>query len=154
SLLALNQALSDDGLIFLSAQTDGTVENPASDQINKTGTIAFISVRCQLVDGAIKVLAQGLDRGKAESLQWLESYWGASVYRFTPSLEPNQQTSELMVQLTSLVKKYIERSQNSMDLLSDSLLIKDPSVMTDTIASRLKLSLIDKQVLLEIAPLN
>ena len=65
SIKALDYALVKGKRIFLSAQHDATRDNPAPDEIYTLGTICNIVQSLKLPDGNVKVLVEGLDRGRA-----------------------------------------------------------------------------------------
>src|SRR5512134_108466 len=65
SIKALDYALTKGKRIFLSAQHDATRDNPAPDEIHTLGTICNIVQSLRLPDGNVKVLVEGLDRGRA-----------------------------------------------------------------------------------------
>ena len=65
SIKALEYALLKGKRIFLSAQHDATRDNPAPDEIYTLGTICNIVQSLKLPDGNVKVLVEGLDRGRA-----------------------------------------------------------------------------------------
>ena len=65
SIKALEYALVKGKRIFLSAQHDATRDNPGPDEIHTLGTICNIVQSLKLPDGNVKVLVEGLDRGRA-----------------------------------------------------------------------------------------
>ena len=65
SIKALDYALIKGKRIFLSAQHDATRDNPSPDEIHTLGTICNIVQSLKLPDGNVKVLVEGLDRGRA-----------------------------------------------------------------------------------------
>ena len=65
SIRALDYALAKGKRIFLSAQHDATRDNPGPDEIHTLGTICNIVQSLKLPDGNVKVLVEGLDRGRA-----------------------------------------------------------------------------------------
>src|SRR6185312_12750463 len=64
SVRALEEALAGDRKIFLATQHDATVDEPRPDEIYNVGTIANIVQNLKLPDGNIKVLVEGVERGK------------------------------------------------------------------------------------------
>src|ERR671935_3100350 len=64
SVRALEDALSGDKKIFLATQHDASVDEPRPDEIYTVGTIANIVQSLKLPDGNIKVLVEGVERGK------------------------------------------------------------------------------------------
>src|SRR5437762_12133649 len=64
SIRALEDALAGDKKIFLAAQHDASVDEPKPNEIYSVGTIANIVQSLKLPDGNIKVLVEGVERGK------------------------------------------------------------------------------------------
>ena len=65
SIKALEYALVKGKRIFLSAQHDASRDNPGPEEIFTLGTICNIVQSLKLPDGNVKVLVEGLDRGRA-----------------------------------------------------------------------------------------
>src|SRR4026208_1128757 len=65
SIKALEYALVKGKRIFLSAQHAPTRDNPGPEEIHTLGTICNIVQSLKLPDGNVKVLVEGLDRGRA-----------------------------------------------------------------------------------------
>ena len=64
SVRALEEALAGDKKIFLATQHDASVDDPSPDEIFQVGTVANIVQSLKLPDGNIKVLVEGIERGK------------------------------------------------------------------------------------------
>src|SRR5438552_4328137 len=151
SIRALEDALAGDKKIFLAAQHDASVDEPKPNEIYSVGTIANIVQSLKLPDGNIKVLVEGVERGKLVKVTNDEGYFRVSVKTFayrtvtTPSLE------QLMQRVTSLFEQYVKLSQNlNYDTMIAAVKVDDIGKFTDTIAANLSISLEEKQELLEI----
>jgi ATP-dependent Lon protease len=64
SVQAVDAALNGNRYIFISTQKDEGVEDPAPDDLYRTGTVAMIMRMLKMPDGRLKVLVQGLTRAK------------------------------------------------------------------------------------------
>ncbi len=64
SVRALEEALAADRKIFLATQHDASIDEPKPGEIYQVGTIANIVQNLKLPDGNIKVLVEGVERGK------------------------------------------------------------------------------------------
>jgi ATP-dependent Lon protease len=151
SIRALEDALAGDKKIFLAAQHDASVDEPKPNEIYSVGTIANIVQSLKLPDGNIKVLVEGVERGKLVKVTNDEGYFRVSVKTFayrtvtTPSLE------QLMQRVTSLFEQYVKLSQNlNYDTMIAAVKVDDIGKFTDTVAANLSISLEEKQELLEI----
>ena len=64
SVRALEEALAADKKIFLATQHDASIDEPKPNDIFQVGTIVNIVQSLKLPDGNIKVLVEGIERGK------------------------------------------------------------------------------------------
>jgi len=83
SVRALEEALTGDKKIFLATQHDASVDEPRPDEIYNDGTVANIVQSLKQPDGNIKVLVEGVERGKVVSVNEEEGYFRAIVKTFT-----------------------------------------------------------------------
>jgi ATP-dependent Lon protease len=75
SINAVDKALSRDRLIFMATQKDVSKEEPAPEDIYTYGTVGMIMRMLKLPDGRVKILVQGIARGKVNTyLQSKPSY--------------------------------------------------------------------------------
>ncbi|MBI4853538.1 MAG: endopeptidase La [Acidobacteria bacterium] len=154
SVVALQKALASDRIIFLATQHDATLEDPNPEQVYRTGTLARISQHLYLADGNIKVQVEGIERAKAIRIDEEENYWQAVIRRTSQPIERSPRINALVGRLTSLIDQYVRQNPENVDSLHSDLQIEDPSRLVDTITSHLKISVEDKQGILEIAPLH
>jgi ATP-dependent Lon protease len=151
SIRALDEALAGDKKIFLATQHDAAMEDPKPNEIYQVGTIANIVQSLKLPDGNIKVLVEGIERGKILKLTSEEGRHQATVrtvsYRTvsTPSLE------QLVNRVASLFEQYVKLSQSlNPETTSAAVKPEEAGKFTDTVAANLNISIEDKQELLEI----
>ena len=67
SISAVNEALSQNRMIFLVSQKDVDKEDPTEDDLYTVGTVAVIMRMLKLPDGRIRILIQGLSRAKVKN---------------------------------------------------------------------------------------
>src|SRR6202048_4086818 len=79
SVRALEEALGADKKIFLAAQHDASIDEPRPDEIYSVGTIANIVQSLRLPDGNIKVLVEGVERGKIVTVSEDEGFFRAVI---------------------------------------------------------------------------
>jgi ATP-dependent Lon protease len=151
SIRALEEALAGDKKIFLATQHDGAVEDPKPQDIYQVGTVANIIQSLKLPDGNIKVLVEGVERGKILKISSEEGYYRVSVkvssYRTvsTPNLE------QLVQRVTSLFEQYVKLSQSlNYETMIAAAKVDEIGKFTDTVAANLNVSVEEKQELLEI----
>src|ERR1700726_1290619 len=83
SVRALEEALAGDKKIFLATQRDASVGEPRPDEIFSVGTVANIVQSLKQSDGNIKVLVEGVERGKVISVSEEDGYFRATVRTFS-----------------------------------------------------------------------
>jgi ATP-dependent Lon protease len=151
SVRALEQALMGDKKIFLATQHDASVDDPRPDEIYGVGTIANIVQSLKLPDGNIKVLVEGVERGKILSLTEEEGFFRALVRTHSYRVEPGPQLDALIARVTSLFEQYVKLSQNlNYETMIAAVRVEDPGKLADTIGANLQLTIEEKQELLEI----
>ena len=112
SVLALEQALRGNRMIFLAAQHDATVEEPGPDEIYDVGTIALISNSLRKPDEpTIKVLVEGRERAHAIRVIEKDGYLQATVRRAPVIVETGRKTNSLVTRIHALVEQYLKLAQ-------------------------------------------
>ena len=151
SIRALEEALAGDKKIFLATQHDPSVDDPKFNEIYQVGTISNIVQSVRLPDGNIKVLVEGLERGKVLKITNDEGYFQVQTrtvsYRIvsTPSLE------QLNQRVNSLFEQYVKLNQSlNYETMIAAVRVEDVGKFTDTVAANLSLGVEEKQDLLEI----
>ncbi len=151
SVRALEEALLGDRTIFLAAQHDASVDEPRPDEIFSVGTVAKIVQSVKQSDGNIKVLVEGMERGKILSVSEEEGFFRATVKTTNFRIEPGPQLDALTSRVTGLFDQYVKISQNvNYDSMVAHIRQDDPGKLADTVGANLQLALEEKQELLEI----
>src|SRR5487761_2522465 len=151
SVRALEEALAGDKKIFLATQHDASVDEPRPDEIFSVGTVANIVQSVKQPDGNIKVLVEGVERGKILSVTEEEGYFRASVKVFNFKVEAGPQLDALTSRVTGLFEQYAKLSQNvNYDTMVAAIRGDDPGKLADTVSANLQLAIEEKQELLEI----
>ena len=151
SIRALEYALGHDRRIFLAAQHDATTDDPMASDIYTVGTVANILQSVKLPDGNIKVLVEGLDRGRTIECRDDEGFYKVVVKTVPRPREAAGGAEELMSKVVSLFEQYVKLAQNlQSEVKNAAVAVDDPEKLSDTIASHLVLSVDEKQNLLEI----
>jgi ATP-dependent Lon protease len=156
SVRALEAALRGDKTIFLATQHDATIDEPNIDQVYSIGTIARITHNLRLPDGNIKVMVEGIERARSVRVEESGDYWLATLRRAAETHEPRSRLNSLIGRIGSLVDQYVRQSTelSNPETLTAALRNDDAARLCDTIASNLKISVEDKQGLLEIFSLQ
>ena len=151
SVRALEEALAADKKIFLATQHDASVDEPKPSELFQVGTIVNIVQSLKLPDGNIKVLVEGIERGKIVTVTDTDGYMEATIRTAKYALEPTPTTETAMQRVTSLYEQYVKLCQSlNYETMINAVRMEDPAKLTDTIAANLQLSIEEKQELLEI----
>ncbi len=151
SVRALEEALAADKKIFLATQHDASVDEPRPDEIFSVGTVANIVQSLKLPDGNIKVLVEGVERGKIISVSEDEGYFRALVKTFNFKVDAGTQLESLVSRVTGLFEQYVKLSQNlNYETMIAAIRVDEPGKLADTVGANLQLTIEEKQELLEI----
>jgi ATP-dependent Lon protease len=151
SIKAVDDSLADKRMIFLASQKDPMKEEPGKDEVYSVGTIAVILRMLKLPDGRVKILVQGLKRGKIQEFLQEEPYFKVKVEQ----IEEKEETDELKTEaLTRHVKDQLNKAVSlGKPMLPDLLAIIDsiaePGKLSDLIVSNLGLKITESQEVLE-----
>ena len=108
SVRALEEALAADKKIFLATQHDASIDEPKPNEIYQVGTIVNIVQSLKLPDGNIKVLVEGVERGKILQVTETEGFMQATVRVVRYTAEPNAQLEAGMQRVTALFEQYVK----------------------------------------------
>jgi ATP-dependent Lon protease len=151
SVRALEEALAGDKKIFLATQHDASIDEPRPDEIFAVGTVANIVQSLKQADGNLKVLVEGVERGKILSVNEEEGFFRATVKTFSFKIETGPQLDALTSRVTTLFEQYVKLSQNvNYDTMVAAIRGDDPGKLADTVGANMQLAIEEKQELLEI----
>jgi len=151
SIKALEYALVKGKRIFLSAQHDATRDNPGPDEIYTLGTLCNIVQSLKLPDGNVKVLVEGLDRGRALEFKEEQGFLKVVAKLIPRQVETGNGIEAVMSKVIALFEQYVKLSNNlHYDAMLAAVRVEDPGKLADTISSHLVIAVEEKQNLLEI----
>lgn len=153
SVQALEKSMMDDSLILLCTQINPKLEEPTTDDFYHVGTIAKVKQMLKLPGGSIRVLVEGLNRGKVKKVVQTEPYFLAEAeeYSYNPEEIEKSQDIEAAMRLVIVdLEEYISlNSKVSSEVLFTISDIEDPGRLADVIASYVFLKQEDDQRILE-----
>lgn len=154
SINALEKAMVDDSLIFLCSQIDAKIDDPNIDEFHHVGTICKIKQMLKLPGGSIRVLIEGINRGRILNIKQEEPYFEAEIEEFTyeaDNIKIDNNTEAAMRLVADDFEEYVTLSNRvSPELLLTISEIKDPGRLVDMIASYVYLKPEDNQKILEV----
>ncbi|EQB18406.1 peptidase [Novosphingobium lindaniclasticum LE124] len=153
SVAALEAAMAGEKDIFLLAQLDPGCDDPDRDDLYDTGVIASVLQLLKLPDGTVRVLVEGQERAKLETLRTEQSAEGemlvAQVERVEAVEADGTETAAMMRSVVEQFGEYAKLnkklSQDAGDQLGE---IEDAAKLADTIAAQLSAKVGDKQAVL------
>ena len=152
SVQAVEAAVAEDGIIFLATQKEQGIENPIARDIYRLGTISRILRMLKLPDGRVKVLVQGICKGRIVRYLKNKSYFKVKV---DPIIEAPLE--EISLEVEALMRNVRELSEKILALRGELTTdvgvilegIEEPGKLADLVASNLKLKISEFQALLE-----
>src|ERR687885_3065618 len=151
SVRALEDALATDRTIFLATQHDASIDEPSPEQIYTVGTVARILQAQRQENGQTKVVVEGRERATTIRVENNNGAFTATVRRAPAAPESGPRIDALMQRVGQLVEQHVRLApEMQTDALQTALRNTDPSHLADALASQLKISVEDKQGLLEI----
>ncbi len=153
SVQALEKSMMDDSLIMLCTQINPKVEEPGFDDFYHVGTMAKVKQMLKLPGGSIRVLVEGINRGKVKSLSQEEPYFEAiaDIYSYeSEDLEKNQDSEAAMRLVIEDLEEYIGLNPKvPSEVLYTISDIEDPGRLADVISSYIFLKQEDDQRILQ-----
>jgi ATP-dependent Lon protease len=151
SVRALEEANATGKQIFLATQHDASIDEPRPDEIFSVGTVANIVQSLKQPDGNIKVLVEGVERGKVISVSDEDGFFRAVVKTSAFRIEGGPQLDALVSRVTTQFEQYVKLSQNlNYETMVAAIRPDDPGKLADTVGANLQLTIEEKQELLEI----
>ena len=151
SVRALEMIEEADNEIMLVAQLDAAIDDPGSDDVHGTGTIATILQLLKLPDGTVKVLVEGKTRARVNELIDRGDYFEAEVETLD---EPETDTSDVEALMRAVQEQFENYVKLNRKIPPESVgtisAMTDPGRLADSVASNLSVKLSDKQELLEL----
>jgi ATP-dependent Lon protease len=152
SIKALDEAMTTSQPIFLVAQRDLSVEVPEESDLYTVGTISNVRQILRLPGDNVRVMVEGVSRGRLCGLSQTVPFLLAEVEELpeeTP-VRRSTRTEALIRQTYELFERYIELAPKmTPDILLSVLASEDPGYIADYIAQNLSLRAGDKQSILE-----
>jgi len=150
SVQAIEEAMIKDRVIFLATQKEAQTDDPGEDDIYTVGTVAEVKQLLKLPGGTIRVLVEGIARGKINQYVDYEPYFSVEVSQYAEEYEKNSQVEALMRNLIAQFEQYVKLSKKiPPETVVTVVNIEEPGRMADIVASHLALRIEDKQSVLE-----
>ena len=150
SIQCLEAAMDNDKQIFLVAQKDAGIDEPAMDDIYTVGTVATILQLLKLPDGTVKVLVEGNVRGQIEKYIDIEPFFTGEIKAIEAETLDDAEQEVLIRSAVSQFEGYVKLNKKiPPEVLTSLNGIEDAARLADTMAAHMPLKLAEKQKVLE-----
>ena len=153
SLNALESAMEDDEMIFLTSQKDSSVDEPTSDDYYHTGTVCKIKQLVKLPGDGVRVLVEGISRGVIKEINQEKPYIQVTIDEIVydmDSIEDNKEIQATVRNVFDAFEEYINISNRvSPDILATLSEMDNENRFVDTIAANMFLKPEQKQEILD-----
>jgi len=152
SINALEESMVNDSIIFLTTQKDASTEIPTEEDYFEYGVVCKIKQMLKMPGDNIRVLVEGLNRGKINKIISDEDYIEVEIESYIE--KDMDETSEKMEAIMRMVKESFESYTTINTKIPDDAIIsvnevEEPHRLSDVIVSYIFLKSSDKQTLLE-----
>ena len=152
SIRALEEVMRADRFILLATQKNAADDDPATDAIFTTGTLASVLQLLKLPDGTVKVLVEGVARATLGEFGRTDDYYEANASVMLDAEESQVEVEALSRSVVSEFENYVKLNKKvSPEVVAAVTQIDDYSKLADTVASHLAVKIGDKQAVLEMA---
>jgi len=150
SIKALEEAVANNKLIFLTTQKDAKINDPAAEDMYQIGTVGNVVQLLRLPDGTVKVLVEGKKRGRiVRYVGQTDCFW-VEVEEIEETGDRLTEVEALMRSINATFENYVRLNKKiPPEMIMSAAAIDDPARLADTIIAHLGIKLEDKQILLE-----
>jgi len=150
SIKALEEAVANNKLIFLTTQKDAKVNEPVAEDMYQVGTVGNVVQLLRLPDGTVKVLVEGKKRGRiVRYVGQTDCFW-VEVDEIEEVCDRLTEVEALTRSINSTFENYVRLNKKiPPEMIMSAAAIDDPARLADTIIAHLGIKLEDKQTLLE-----
>src|SRR5918997_3584911 len=150
SIKALEEVMRSDTFILLATQKNAADDDPATDSIYETGTLASVLQLLKLPDGTVKVLVEGSQRAKVLCYTARTEYYEADAVVLDDTLGEKVEAEALARSVINEFESYVKLNKKvSPEVVGVVQQIQDYAKLADTVASHLAVKISDKQTVLE-----
>ena len=150
SMRAIQEAMVLDKHIFLTAQRDILEDEPSKDDLFRFGVVAKILQVLKLPNGLLKVLVEGIVRGRVVRFLPITDHFEAKIELFEDEERDDPESHALMRKAISLFKDYVQLNPNiTPEILLPLESMDSPQRLSYYISAHLQREVTIKQNILE-----
>jgi ATP-dependent Lon protease len=152
SIKALEEVMRSDTFILLATQKNASDDDPKTDSIYETGTLASVLQLLKLPDGTVKVLVEGATRARVLKYTDRADYYEADATVIVDDAGERVEAEALARSVVNEFEGYVKLNKKvSPEVVGVVQQIEDYAKLADTVASHLAVKISDKQDILETA---
>lgn len=151
SISALENAMMTNQMVFLVTQKNPDTDLPTAEDFFEVGTTARIKQMLRLPGNAIRVLVEGISRGRISAMLQEVPYFRAEIESLgDDAAQSDTPRAEAMMRaVLSQFEEYLENTQKiSKEIFPGIEAIEDPGRLADIITSHMDIKTEDKQEVL------
>src|SRR6187399_582396 len=150
SIKALEEVMRSDTFILLATQKNASDDDPSTDSIFETGTLASVLQLLKLPDGTVKVLVEGATRAKVLKYTDRSDYYEADAIVLADDAGEKVEAEAMARSVINEFENYVKLNKKvSPEVVGVIQQIEDYAKLADTVASHLAVKIPDKQDILE-----
>jgi len=151
SIKALEAAMEQGKSIMLAAQKAAAKDEPSADDIYEIGCVANILQMLKLPDGTVKVLVEGAQRARIDTITDGATHFTAELTPLNSEVGDDSEVEAMRRAIVQQFDQYVKLNKKiPPEILASLAGIDDAGRLADTVAAHLPLKLEQKQVILEI----
>ncbi|MHB1654022.1 MAG: endopeptidase La [Desulfitobacteriaceae bacterium] len=151
SMAAIDAAMLGDRFILLASQKETEIDSPTTADIYTIGTVAEIKQLLKLPGGTMRVLVEGIGRGKVLDFLSEEPYFKVRIEEYREKTKPG--TPDIEALTRGVIHQFEEYAKLGKKIPTETLgtvlAVEEPGRLADIVASHLNLKVPEKQVILE-----
>jgi ATP-dependent Lon protease len=150
SIRLVNDVLGGNRMLVMIASRDEELDEPGPDDLYDVGVVGVVARMMKVPDGTLRILVQGTQRVRVLDYVATSPYLTARIEELPDILEPSSELEALKRNVQSTFSQIIEQTPYLPEELSVALAnLDDPSELAHMIAGALRISVEEKQKLLE-----
>ena len=151
SIKALEAAMEQGKSIMLAAQKAAAKDEPSAADIYEIGCVANILQMLKLPDGTVKVLVEGSQRARIDTITDGATHFTAQLTPVDSEIGDDSEVEAMRRAIVQQFDQYVKLNKKiPPEILASLAGIDDAGRLADTVAAHLPLKLEQKQVILEI----
>ena len=149
---ALEVAMEAGKHVMLVAQKTAAKDDPEESDLYKVGSVANILQMLKLPDGTVKVLVEGVNRARLDSVLDEETYLSCETSEIASEVTDPAKLEGMRRALVTQFEQYVKVNKKiPPEVLSSLAGIDEAGRLADTVAAHLPLKIDQKQEILELA---